>query len=145
MKILIVQGYFFTTTAERELVRDVTVELCQFALVYDTKLNSTAESSDKRRIEGESVNAGDQNTGGNKGPDEAFDEAGNKIAVTESGVLSVKDKKGVPVTERSFSSLELKEAYLHSVQDWCLQSPLHVRQCSWSAWCFSCLLWLVPS
>uniref|UniRef100_A0A7S1B0T2 ABC transporter domain-containing protein n=1 Tax=Noctiluca scintillans TaxID=2966 RepID=A0A7S1B0T2_NOCSC len=45
------------------------------------------------RIEGESVDADDQNTDGNKGPDEVFDGAGNKIAVTKAANLSDKDKK----------------------------------------------------
>jgi len=45
------------------------------------------------RIEGESVDADEKNTEGNKGPDEVFDGAGNKIAVTKAGNLSDKDKK----------------------------------------------------
>ena len=43
------RGYSFTTTAERESVRDVKEKLCHFALDYDTELKSTAESSDKER------------------------------------------------------------------------------------------------
>jgi len=45
------------------------------------------------RIEGESVDADEKNTEGNKGPDEVFDGAGNKIVVTKAGNLSDKDKK----------------------------------------------------
>ena len=37
---------------------------------------------DLLRIEGECVDADDQNTDGNRGPDGVFDGAGNKIAVT---------------------------------------------------------------
>ena len=46
MKILTERGYSFTTTAQREIVRDVKENLCCIALDYDTVLQSTAESSD---------------------------------------------------------------------------------------------------
>merc|ERR1719469_304894 len=45
------------------------------------------------RIEGESVAADDDKDGGNVGPDEVFDGAGNKIEVNKNTLLSDKDKK----------------------------------------------------
>ena len=38
----------FTTTAEREIGRDVKQKLCYIALDYDTELKSTAERSDNQ-------------------------------------------------------------------------------------------------
>merc|ERR1712087_332671 len=45
------------------------------------------------RIEGESLAAEDDKDGGNKGPDEVYDGAGNKIEVNKSKMLSDKEKK----------------------------------------------------
>merc|ERR1719213_231419 len=45
------------------------------------------------RIEGESVAAEEEKTDGNKGPDEVFDGAGNKIDVKKTVAMSEKDKK----------------------------------------------------
>ena len=49
IKVLIERGYSFTTTSEREIVRDVQEKLCCIARDYETELKSTAESSDKER------------------------------------------------------------------------------------------------
>merc|ERR1712151_509422 len=45
------------------------------------------------RIEGESVEAADEKDDGNKGPDEVYDGAGNKIEVSKSATMTDKDKK----------------------------------------------------
>merc|ERR1719213_1018109 len=45
------------------------------------------------RIEGESVDAEGDKVDGNKGPDEVYDAAGNKIEVKKSQAMSDKDRK----------------------------------------------------